>query len=134
MTDNENTITLPEITIEGSPDAQPINESDWWCQGFTTGFNAPNTAAERPLMINDTLAATYLACVESGKKANQEIEADFEERIRDLPQVSPDIGGELYEDVQRRYNEEWEAVFHKHMPHTEVEEEVVRPNIVIITD
>lgn len=138
MSNEDNVITLPEITIEGSSDAPAVNASDWWCNGFTTGFNAPDTAAERPLMIDDELAASFFAGVESGQNARKDIEAELNERYRDLPQLVPDIGGEAYEEVQRRYNEEWEALFHEHMPHTEVEGEpgptFVRPNIVIIPE
>jgi len=138
MSNDDNTITLPEITIEGDPKAQPINASDWWAEGFMKGFNAPNTAAERPLMINDELAASFFAGVESGQNANKDIEAEFNERFRDSPQVVPDIGGETFEEVQRRYIEGWEAIFHEHMPHTEVEGEpeptFVRPNIEIVPE
>ena len=138
MSNEDNVITLPEITIEGSGDAQAINASDWWCEGFTTGFNAPDKVAERPLMINDELAASFFAGVESGQDASKGIVADFTERYYDSPQLVPYIDGEAYEEVQRRYNEAWEALFHVHMPHTEVEGEpgpiLVRPNIVIIPE
>jgi hypothetical protein len=136
MSNEDNVIMLPEITIEGSADTQPINASDWWCQGFTTGFNAPDKVIEHPLMINDELAAIFFAGVEIGQNSSREMQAEFDERFRDSPQVVPDIGGEAFDEVQRRYNEEWEALFHEHMPHTEVEVEpgptLVRPNIVII--
>jgi len=138
MSNEDNVITLPEITIEGDANAQPISESDWWAEGFMKGFNAPDTVAERPLMINDELAASFFAGVESGQNAHKDMQAEFMERYRDSPQVVPDIGGDAYEEVQRRYNEEWEALFHEHMPHTEVEGEpgptLVRPNIVIIPE
>jgi hypothetical protein len=139
MSNEDNVITLPEITIEGEANAQPINGSDWWADGFMKGFNAPDTVAERPLMINDELAASFFAGVESGKDASKGIVADLTERYYDSPQLVPYIeGGEAYEEVQRRYNEAWEALFHVHMPHTEVEGEpgpiLVRPNIVIIPE
>jgi hypothetical protein len=136
MSDEDNVITLPEITIEGSGDAPAVNASDWWCNGFTTGFNAPDTAAERPLMINDELASSFFAGVESGQNSSKDIQAEFDERVRDSPQVSTDMGGEAFAEVERRYNEQWEALFHKHMPHTEVEGQPgpppVRPNIVFV--
>ena len=138
MSNDDNVITLPEITIEGDPNAQPLNASDWWAEGFIKGFNAPDTLPERPLMINDELAAQFFAGVENGQHARREIEAEFEEQFRDSPQVVPDIGGETFEEVQRRYNQAWEAVFHQHMPHTEVEGEpgptFVRPNIEIVPE
>ena len=138
MSNQDNTITLPDITIEGDPDAQPVNASDWWAEGFVKGFNAPDTVPERPLMINDELAASFLAGVQSGQQASKDIEAEFDQRFGTSPQVVPDIGGEAFDEVQRRYNEEWEAIFHQHMPHTEVEGEpgptFVRPNIEIVPE
>ena len=138
MSNEDNVIQLPEITIEGSPDAQAMNASDWWCEGFITGFNAPEDGAERPLMINDTLADSFFAGVASGQNANMEIQIENEDRMREFPQIGPDLGGESFEKLQRRYNEAWEALFHEHMPHTEVEGEpgptLVRPNIVIIPE
>jgi hypothetical protein len=89
-------------------------------------------------MIDDELAASFFAGVESGQNARKDIEAELNERYRDSPQLVPDIGGEAYEEVQRRYNGGWEALFHEHMPHTEVDGEpgltFVRPNIVIISE
>ena len=52
-------ITLPEITIEGDPDSAPVTEVDWWANGFIQGFNAPDETPERPLLINDDLAALF---------------------------------------------------------------------------
>jgi hypothetical protein len=137
VNENEsNVITLPEITIEGSANTQPKNESDWWCEGFIQGFNSPDTEIERPLMIDDEWAAIFLAGVESGQNANWEMQAEFEERYRDSPQIGPykEIDDEAFKEAQERYKEAWEAVFHEHMPHTEVEVEPglppVRPNTV----
>src|SRR5579859_7858913 len=138
MSDQDNAITLPEITIEGNPDALPMNASDWWADGFIKGFNAPDTVPERPLMINDELAASFFSGVQSGQQASKDIETEFNERFGNSQQVVPDIGGEVFDEVQRRYNEEWEAIFHQHMPHTEVEGEpgptFVRPNIEIVPE
>lgn len=138
MSSEDNVVTLPEIIVEGSADSQAMNASDWWCQGFTTGFNASDAVIERPLMINDELAASFFAGAESGQNSRKEIQAEFDERYRDSPQIVPDIGGEAYVEVQRRYNQAWAELFHEHMPHTEVEGEpgptLVRPNIVIIPE
>jgi hypothetical protein len=60
-------ITLPEITIVGSADNQPQNATDWWCEGFMTGFNKPDATPERPLMINDDLAGAFSQGVASGQ-------------------------------------------------------------------
>ena len=87
-------ITLPEITIEGSADSQPTNAADWWADGFVAGYNAPDRQIERPLMINDDLAASFLLGARSGRQAARDAQAEFEESIRDQPQVRPDIGGE----------------------------------------
>ena len=138
MSSQENAITLPEITIEGNTDARPTTASGWWCEGFMDGYNAPATPAARPLMINDELAAMYLGGYESGQQVNREVQAEFEERYRDSSQIQPDLGGEAYSEVARRYAEAWESVFHQHPPHTEIEGEpgptLVRPNIVIVPE
>ena len=125
------TITLPEITIVGDPNAQPQNASDWWATGFVKGYNAPEAAAERPLMINDELAAAFLTGFQTGQEANREMQADFEERFRDSPQIGPDLGGEALDEVQRRYQEAWEALLHKHPPHIETPTEEGPPEIEI---
>jgi hypothetical protein len=138
MGTQDNAITLPEITIVGSADTRPTTASDWWCEGFIDGFNAPDTPAARPLMINDELAAMYLSGYASGQQVNREVQADFEDRSRASPQLQPDLGGEAYAEVEKRYAEAWESVFHQHPPHTEVEGEpgptLVRPNIVIVPE
>jgi hypothetical protein len=120
-------ITLPEITIEGNADAPSINASDWWANGFTVGFNAPDVTPERPLMINDELAAAFFQGAGIGRGAAAEIAAELEAEIADQPQVVPDIGGETLEKVQERFRKSFEGLFHQHMPHTEVESETLDP-------
>lgn len=129
-------VTLPEITIEGSPESQPTNAADWWANGFVAGYNAPDRQIERPLMINDDLASSFLLGATNGQQAARDAQAEFEESIRDQPQVRPDIGGESLEKVQQRFAEEFGSLFHGHMPHTEIESETLEPlptpNIVLV--
>ena len=86
-------IKLPEITIEGSADAQPINASDWFAEGFMVGFNAPDSTPARPLMINDDLAGNFFQGVSFGRSTAVDLTAEFERSIADQPQVVPDIAG-----------------------------------------
>jgi hypothetical protein len=120
-------ITLPEITIEGSAHAQPMNAPDWWAEGFITGFNAPDATPERPLMINDELAAIFFQGVANGQAAAREVAAEFEAKFADQPQLVPDIGGETLEKAQERFRDLFEGLFHQHMPHTEIESEPLEP-------
>ena len=120
-------ITLPEITIEGSASAQPANAPDWFAEGFMTGFNAPANNPARPMMINDELAAVFFQGVLAGRRSAVDLLAEFERNIADQPQLVPDIGGETLEKAQERFREEFEGLFHQHMPHTENETEVLEP-------
>jgi hypothetical protein len=120
-------IKLPEITIEGSADAQPVNASDWFSEGFMVGFNAPGSTPARPLMINDDLAGNFFQGVSAGQSTANDLTAEFERSIADQPQVMPDIGGETLEKAQERFRDEFERLFHDHMPHTENEGEVLEP-------
>jgi hypothetical protein len=136
MSNTDGVYTLPEITIEGDPYAQPVTLADWWCEGFVAGFGSPDTTPERPLMMNDQIAFVFLAGVDVGRSSRWETDARIEEQLRDFPQIGPDLGGEAYDEVQRRYYEGWEALLHEHMPHIEVEGEPgpppIRPNIVFV--
>jgi hypothetical protein len=120
-------IKLPEITIEGSADAQPINASDWFAEGFMVGFNAPDSTPARPLMINDDLAGNFFQGVSFGRSTAVDLTAEFERSIADQPQVVPDIGGETLEKAQERFRDEFERLFHDHMPHTEIDGEAPEP-------
>jgi hypothetical protein len=136
--DNGGAVVLPEITIEGDAAAQPVTPSDWWCNGFMTGYNSPDADVARPMMINDETAALFFEGVKAGRDASRQMQEEIDEQLRDSPQLVPDIGGEPFSKLQRRYDEAWEALFHEHMPHTEVEAEpgptLVRPNIVIVPE
>jgi hypothetical protein len=133
-----NEIVLPEITIEGSAESQSITAADWWADGFVAGYNAPDAQIERPLMINDELAATFLTGAASGQQAARDAQAEFDERFRDQPQLVAGIRGESLEKVQRRFIEDFGSLFglHGHMPHTEIDSETLEPlptpNIVLV--
>ena len=131
-------IVLPEITIEGSADSRPSTAADWWADGFVAGYNAPDVQIERPLMITDELAATFLMGAASGQQAARDAEAEFDDRVRDQPQLVSGIRGESLVKVQRRFAEDFGSLFgmHGHMPHTEIESETLEPlptpNIVLV--
>jgi hypothetical protein len=125
----ESQIILPEITIEGSADSASVTAADWWANGFVAGYNAPEATLERPLMINDELAAVFFVGAASGQQAALEAQAEFDEQLRDQPQLGPDIRGESLEKVRRRFAEDFGSLFglHGHMPHTEIESETLEP-------
>jgi hypothetical protein len=129
-------ITLPEITIEGDPNSQPVTASDWWAQGFISGYNAPDATPERPLMINDDLAASFFQGAAAGQQAVREVSVELETQLTGQPQIGPDIGGESLEKAQERFKQAFEELFHQHMPHTESESEPLEPlptpNIVLV--
>lgn len=134
-----NEIVLPEITIEGSADSPAITAADWWANGFVAGYNAPDMQIERPLMINDELAAIFLEGAASGQQAARDIQAVLDERFRDQPSIGPEIiGAESLDEVQRQFVEDFGSLFglHGHMPHTEIESETLEPlptpNIVLV--
>jgi hypothetical protein len=120
-------ITIPEITIVGSPDSPPVNAPDWFAEGFTVGFNAPSSTPDRPLMINDELAGVFSQGVAAGQSAASDLAAEFQNQFGDQPQVVPDLGGETLEKTQGRFRKEFEGLFHQHMPHTENDTEVLEP-------
>ncbi len=137
-------IVLPEITIEGSAESQPVTAADWWADGFVAGYNTPDAHIERPLMINDKLAASFLMGVASGQQAARDAQAELDDRNQptggdDNPTIGPEIvGTESLEKVQERFREEFGSLFglHGHMPHTEIENETLEPlptpNIVLV--
>ena len=134
-----NEIVLPEITIEGSADLPSITAADWWANGFVAGYNAPDVQIERPLMINDELAAIFLKGAASGQQAARDIQSVLDERFRDQQSIGPEIiGAESLDEVQRQFVEEFGSLFglHGHMPHTEIENETLEPlptpNIVLV--
>jgi hypothetical protein len=124
-----NVITLPEITIVGNADAQPVTATDWWVEGFIAGYNKPDETPERlrPLVLNDETMAIFLQGVDTGQQAAHQVTAELEAELADQPQIGPDLGGESLEKAQERFKRAFEAVVHQHMPHTEPDSEVVDP-------
>jgi hypothetical protein len=123
MGDGDDVITLPEITIVGNTDSPPRNASEWWGEGFVTGYNDPDVIPDRPMLLDDELTLSFFTGVEAGRETRRAVQAQFDEQLRGMPQIGPDLGGESFEEVERRYREAWEEVFHQHPPHTEVEVE-----------
>lgn len=132
-------ITLPEITIEGDASANPRNAADWWANGFTAGYNAPDTPSERPLMINDELAAMFLSGAESGQAAARETADAMAALVAENPSIGPDIGGQSLESVREQFDRDFGSLFHSehapHPPHDEAKEllePLPLPNIVLL--
>jgi hypothetical protein len=130
MAGDDNTITLPEITIVAYTESRPTNAGEWWGEGFVTGYNDPDAEPDRPMLLDDEMTAMFFAGVEKGRETRRAVQAEFEEQLRRMPQIGPDLGGESFEEVERRYREAWEAVFHQHPPHTEVEAEPGEPPVM----
>ena len=125
-------ITLPEITIEGDPDSPPITEADWWANGFTQGFNSPDETPERPLLINDDLAALFFFGVDNGKEAQAVTAAEMDALIADQPSIEGDIGGPTLESVRRQFEEDFSGLLNpEHEPHIEVEREAIMPRVIL---
>jgi len=120
-------IVLPEITIEGDPDSLSRNAVDWWSNGFVAGYNAPEATPERPLMINEELAASFFAGVASGQQAARDAMAEFEALYADQPMVQMDLKGESLDKAQQRLDEALRELFHEHMPHIENDTEMPVP-------
>ena len=114
-------ITLPEITIQGDPASPSITMADWWADGFVAGYNAPDSQIERPLMINDDVAAVFFNGVSEGQQAAHDRIAEIEAQFADQPQITGDLHGESFAKAEERFNELLEDVVHEHMPHTEIE-------------
>lgn len=114
-------VTLPEITIVGDPQALPETSMDWWADGFAKGYNAPTTEPERPILINDELAAFFFQGFNDGAAAANQRIAELEAELAGQPSIGPEIHGQSFEEAQREFNEILEGLLHQHMPHIEVE-------------
>ncbi|MCA1576906.1 MAG: hypothetical protein LC794_06015 [Acidobacteria bacterium] len=127
-----NRITLPEITIEGDPDSPPITEADWWANGFTQGFNSPDETPERPLLINDDLAALFFFGVDNGKEAQAVTAAEIDALLADQPSIEGDIDGPTLESVRRQFEEDFSGLLDpEHEPHIEVEPPAIVPRLIL---
>lgn len=125
-------ITLPEITIEGDPDSPSITDADWWSDGFVQGFNFPDQTPERPLMINDRLAALFFFGVDDGKAARAATAAEVEALIADQPSIGEDIGGPTLESVRKQFEEDFSGLLDpEHESHIEVEPEATMPRVIL---
>jgi hypothetical protein len=121
------TITLPEITIVGDPDMQPQNATDWWCEGFMTGYNKPDATPDRPLMINDALASAFSFGVASGQASAAEVQAELEAEIGPQQELTTELRGKSLEKAEAQFRRQLEQFFEKEMPHTESESESQAP-------
>jgi hypothetical protein len=132
-------IVLPEITIEGDARSSPQNASDWWANGFTFGYNSPDATAERPLMINDELAAMFLLGAQSGRRAARETADAMAALIDQNPAIQEDLGGQSLDRVREQFNRDFGSLFHsEHAPHpphdepAEILDPLPLPNLVLV--
>ena len=120
------TITLPEITIEGTPEPALCVDTDWWCQGFVFGANHPDVEPGPPAPLSDEYLQAYYAGAAAGRQAMAHYEAsqqESEDAPSDVPTIGPDRGGgQSYDKLEAEYREAWaEFLGHRHEPHTEIE-------------
>ena len=121
---------LPETSVEQFWDKMPETPDDWQKEGLVAGYNNPNAKSVRPLMITEDRAAAFVKGFKQGQNAYKTLEADFKRRL-EIPSIQEgSLGGRPLEEIEREYREQLEAIFHKHMPHIEVEETARMPIIV----
>jgi hypothetical protein len=128
------TVTLPEVTIVGDPNSVPVTVADWYAQGFTVGWKDPGVKPEPPAPLNEETLSSYFAGVSAGSQARKDIEDEIDDD--NGPAVEPDIGGPLFEEVDRKYRETFLKFLEHEDPHSEeemhVDEPPPLPNIVFV--
>jgi hypothetical protein len=128
-------ITLPDIDADIS---EPRNASDWWTKGFVAGYNRPDEPQERPLMINDELAAMFLRGADAGKAAAAVTAQEMEALVADQDQIGPDLGGPSLDSVRAQFVRDFGSLFnseqelHTHEEGPEPMEPLPLPNIVLV--
>jgi hypothetical protein len=111
-------VTLPEITIVGRSNSVPVTAADWFAEGFSKGWSEPDAKHEPPAPLNEETLAAYNEGMTAGSNARRGIEVSTENQG---PGIEPDIGGEIFEEVERRYREAWDEFLRHEDPHNEVE-------------
>jgi hypothetical protein len=119
-------ITLPEITVVGVPGGIPITVADWFAEGFTTGWRSPDVTPEAPAPLDEEAMTAFFDGTRTGASSRRDIESQFSPSSDGLPGIEPEIGGRLFEEVQREWDEAW-AEF---LEHQEAHIEVEKPEIV----
>lgn len=94
---------------------------EWLQDGFNLGYFSPD--AEPGIPLAEPQLSAYLAAVTAGRQAR----ADFDSQYAG-PGIGPDVqGSQSWEDYEKELQDLLEPLFHKHMPHTEVEMPVGPP-------
>jgi hypothetical protein len=112
--------TLPEITIVGNPGSTPVTVADWYAEGFTAGWREPNVTPGAPAPLNQETLSAFFAGVTAGSNSRRGIEA-ADPGDDSGPAAEPDIGGPLFEEVDREYREAFAKFLEHDDPHNEVE-------------
>ena len=120
-------ITLPEITVVGRPDPVPITVADWFAEGFTIGWRDRVGPTEPPAPLNEAALAAFFEGGRTGASSRLDVEAIFSGPPDGNPGIEPEIGGRLFEEVQREWDEAWAEFLEHEEPHTHAEQ----PRIVI---
>ncbi|TKB68495.1 MAG: hypothetical protein E8D52_05640 [Nitrospira sp.] len=121
---------LPGLSIDQFWDKSPETTDDYRKEGFVAGYSRPNSKPERSVVLSKDRADAFIDGWKQGQKANMSLSAQFRKQFETLPTIEPGIRGERYDELERQYREQLEAIFHKHMPHTEVEETARIPIVV----
>jgi hypothetical protein len=121
---------LPGTSIEQFWDKSPSTTDDWLKEGFVAGYYRPYAKPVRPLMVTNDRADAFVSGFKEGQNAYKTLAAKYENEYRKLPAIEAGIRGERYDELEREYRELLEAIFHKHMPHTEVDETARMPIVV----
>ena len=120
-------ITLPEITVVGRPDPVPITVADWFAEGFTVGWRDRVAPTEPPAPLDDAALSAYFEGGRTGVSSRLDVEAIFTGETDGSPGIEPEIGGRLFEEVQREWDESWAEFLEHQEPHTHVD----KPRIVL---
>jgi hypothetical protein len=112
-------ITLPEITIVGRSSSVPVTAADWFAEGFSKGWSEPDAKHEPPAPLNKDTLAAYYEGLTAGSNARRGIEVSIGNNRGSG--IEPDIGGEIFEEVEREYRERWERFIEHDDPHNEIE-------------
>jgi hypothetical protein len=111
--------TLPEIIIEGRPDSPIVNVADWFAVGYMAGWNQPDFIPQAPEELRSGGSEDLLSAYFDGVTSGQQDRRSFDEAFAG-PAVVPDLGGEPYEELERRWREAWsEFLNHREEPHIE---------------
>jgi hypothetical protein len=122
-------VTLPEITIVGNPNSVPVSIGDWFAEGFKAGWGDPDVTPEAPAPLDQEALDAFFEGVGAGSRARRNIETSISDDSG--PGVEPDIGGQIFEEVDREYREAFKKFLE---PHEEDEPHEIGPPEIEFAD